>query len=79
MPNIRFDWTFNMGHVITVTIFVAGMIMGYVNLTNTVTSVAEKQTASDKVIAEIRQDLRDLRSVVITALVSSPRQISSGR
>lgn len=75
MPNIKFDWTFNLGHIISVLGLASIMVTGWVNLNNKVSilevrqilmqeSIAEAKVTSEKNKDFLSNEIRDLRNLV---------------
>lgn len=89
MPNIKFDWTMNMGHVMSMLIFVAGMVTGWVNLNDKVTIIDERTLNLRETVTEIknnqaanrnelRQDIQNLRTDISKPIIF-PRVVESSR
>lgn len=75
MPNIKFDWTFNLGHIISVLGLAGIMVTGWVNLNNKVAilevrqilmqeSIAKAEISSEKNKDFLSNEIRDLRNLV---------------
>ncbi len=56
MPAIKFDWTFNIGNVLTVFLFIASMVGGYVALKTQVTIIDERTHYLQESVQEIKEN-----------------------